>query len=199
MEQVTKFLYHNYFIFIPLAVIMLFWDIKETLRIARLHPCYRLFSLIPLLALLYPLTKIAQFGMIGPTWFRSYCADIGFIPCFTYIAILQEFSADLNFRKIRLKTWAAAIFAMGAEFFQIFLLKGGYLNLSLFNKLTARGDVADMWIFFSMLIILLVIINISEKRTREAWQSIYDGLPGIEKRKYREKKAQILSNLKVKL
>lgn len=199
MEQVTKFLYHNYFVFIPIASLMIFFDIKETLRLLRLHPCYRLFSLIPLLALLYPLTKTAQFGMIGPTWFRSYFADIGFIPFFTYAAILKEFMGNLNFRRIRAVAWIAGIFAIAAEFFQIFMLKKGYLSLSGLKNLTARGDLVDMWIFFIMLVVVLVITNITEKRTRTAWQIKYNSLNGNEKRRYRDKKAKILRNLKIKV
>jgi hypothetical protein len=146
----------------------------------------------------YPTTKIAQFFLIGPAWYRSYFADIGFVPFLAFfLIIIKNVIIEADFLKAKIIIWVIAIIAMISEFSQIWFLKTGHTNLGAVKGFTARGDIIDLWIFYIMLILCLMIINKSEKRTRQAMISCYDSLSHIKKKKFRNEKQKVLENLKI--
>lgn len=83
-----------------------------------------IFRLLLPVALLYPLGKFVQFWGVGPTIFKSYMSDIGFVPCF---AVTMGLLAHMHRSSItqaaleRARYWCtfSSVIAVGFELIEI--------------------------------------------------------------------------------
>lgn len=106
------------------------------------------FTILGLLALLYPLGKAVQFWLIWPSWIRWHMADVGFIPAGALAAGLIGSTYFGHTFLERTKKGAGTLFRIaimveGAQLLLIPQAKVGHI-------FRTAGDWVDMVIFFVM-------------------------------------------------
>lgn len=136
-----------------------------TLNQLRKNPRFFLgiYGIITIVGLLYPTTKIAQFFLIGPRWYRGYFADIGSIAFISLIFFIFSLESEKNknisrdamalsrFKVLKIFTFITGIAVIAFEIFQIERQKIIGMNLSSIKGFTGRGDINDIFVFFIML------------------------------------------------
>jgi hypothetical protein len=139
-----------------------------------------IYGKISIIGLLYPTTKIAQFFLIGPNWYRGYFADIGaiaFLSLLLFHSIYHMFP-NLHIKKntsknvtdtlmplkvLKICTFIVGIIVMAFEIFQIEEQKV-IGNLSGINGFTGRGDFNDLFIFFIMLTLQVCFLDYKKNK-----------------------------------
>ena len=170
MQTFLSILQHNkwagYLLITGIIVYFSYYYIKNPGKLLGIY------GILTSVGLLYPTTKIAQYFIIGPRWYRGYFADIGFVPFMSLMLFI--FTSELFLRKIKypsinvkifsqlmlLKyfTFFVSIIAMLHEAFQLTMqVKIG--SLSGIKDFTGRGDYVDLFIFFIMLILQVWVID----------------------------------------
>jgi hypothetical protein len=113
------------------------------------------FRILCTIAILYPLGKVIQFGLIGPGWLRWHMSDAGWVSC---MAIFMAFG-PLEKRGLlheRLRNGTHIVFGVAVimELLQLSVPKAS-AHKDLF---TAAGDWVDLAIFFVMYGVNLLLI-----------------------------------------
>ena len=135
---------------------------------------FGVYTLPLIVGILYPTTKIAQYFLIGPTWYRSYFADIGYIAfsswvIFNFSLLLQKkfnrrYEVVAKLKEFRAWTFTAGFAAIFMEILQLQAQDSIGPNLSIVKNRTGRGDPIDLYIFCGMCVLQVLFIDYKKKQ-----------------------------------
>ena len=161
-----------------------------------------MWDILTIAGFFYPVTKIAQIFQIGPSWFRGYFSDIGFVPFFA-LFLLGTFPKPkllegqdpwiallVRVKLVKRLTWYSAFIAMSWELLNIYVQDHGLVPRKAW---VSTGDYADLWIFFVTLVLQLLFLSRQEQNVRDVIQA-NEPAPVVsrsKKEKMRRKKVKV--------